>query len=64
MEGERNLDAARNKFANCEALEQKARKKLKKAQKKNSSEEIRAAEAKIAECERQKDLMQVEGKFI
>ncbi|KAK6619838.1 hypothetical protein RUM44_006237 [Polyplax serrata] len=60
LEGERTIDAARNKFANCEVGEEKAKKKLKKAQKKQAGEEIRTAEMKIQECVTQKALMQAE----
>lgn len=56
------MDAVQQKLCNFEVLEQKARKKLKKAQKKQVLDEICAAEAKILECERQKELMQAEGK--
>lgn len=63
LEGERRLDTVRSKLANCELTELKAKKKLKKAQKKNSAEEVTIATENIIECERQKKVTQAEGKM-
>lgn len=60
LEGAKAIDAARNKFAQCENNEHKARKELKKVQKRRTTEQVQAVEAKVIECERQRELAQNE----
>lgn len=62
LEGEKGIDTARNKFADCEVAEQKARKKLKKIQKREVQGDVVAIKTKVAECERQREIAQTEGK--
>lgn len=64
LEGEKGIDTARSKFNNCENMEHKARKELKKIQKRRSAEDVRAFESRVIECERQRELAQTEGMLL
>lgn len=60
LEGEKQVDQARNSLALCEQKELKIKKELKKASKKATVEEISNLEMKLAQAERAKDLAQFE----
>uniref|UniRef100_A0A147BHM0 Putative myosin-i heavy chain-like protein n=1 Tax=Ixodes ricinus TaxID=34613 RepID=A0A147BHM0_IXORI len=61
LEGEKQVDQARNALVLCEQKELKIKKELKKASKKATVEEISNLELKLAQAERAKDLAQYEA---
>lgn len=60
LEGERQVDIARNHLVSCEQREQKIRKELKRAAKKATEDEINNLEIKLSQAERAKYLAQLE----
>lgn len=60
LEGEKQVDQARNALAACEQKELRIKKELKRAAKKATVEEISQLEVKLAQAERAKDLAQFE----
>lgn len=60
LEGERQIDQARNHLLACEQRELKIRKELKRAAKKATDDEINNLEIKLSQAERAKDLAQLE----
>ncbi|CAG0917737.1 unnamed protein product [Notodromas monacha] len=62
LEGERQLDCARNRLDSCDQQEVKLKKELKRLAKRvdTTSEEMSAIEMRVLEAERKKDLAQLE----
>lgn len=60
LEGEKQVDHARNHLTCCEQRENKTRKELKRAAKKSTVDELNNLEIKLSQAERSKDLAQLE----